>query len=98
MVNEIDGYKAPTESQSSRPLPACWMVKEIARYGGAQVQLYRSRMRLTQSILTRSASEGPTYAPSLALRVSINLDRGRYSFQSRSPSSKLEGVGRKAPG
>jgi len=38
MVNEIDGYKAPTESQRSRPLPACWMVKEIARYGGAQVQ------------------------------------------------------------
>ena len=28
MVNEIDGYKAPTESQSSRPLPAC-EVKEI---------------------------------------------------------------------
>ncbi len=36
MVNEIDGYKAPTESQSSRPLPACWMVKEIARYGAGK--------------------------------------------------------------
>ena len=36
MVNEIDGYKAPTESQRSRPLPACWMVKEIARYGAGK--------------------------------------------------------------
>ena len=39
MVNEIDGYKAPTESQSSRPLPACWMVKEIARYGAGKCSL-----------------------------------------------------------
>ena len=39
MVNEIDGYKAPTESQSSRPLPACWMVKEIARYVAGKCSL-----------------------------------------------------------
>jgi hypothetical protein len=39
MVDEIDGYQAPTESQSSRPHPARWMVKEIGRYGSAQVPL-----------------------------------------------------------
>ncbi len=69
MVNEIDGYKAPTEPQSSRPLPACWMVKEIGRYGGAQVQLYRMRDAL---VLARCASDLPEQIPSLALRASVS--------------------------
>ena len=78
MVNEIDGYKAPTESQSSRPLPACWMVKEIARYGGAQVQFS------FQSDSPSSKLEG----------VCSSRRASAVSFQSRSPSSKLEGVGK----
>jgi len=83
MVNEIDGYKALTESQRSRPLPACWMVKEIARYGGAQVQL-------ASNLIHHRASSKGSASRGARVPLASNLVHHRASSKgSAGPSRQL---------
>ena len=72
MVNEIDGYKAPTESQSSRPLPACWMVKEIARY-------VAGKCSLASNLIHHRASSKGSAARGAQVQLASNLVHHRAS-------------------